>query len=114
MMLFALLPAAQASYASPQYTPQDAKSLYSSEELDQILAPIALYPDPLRAQILPAASFGDQISAAQAFLNGLVDENLIQGQDWDVGVKAIAHYPAILRMLAENPDWTASLGQAYV
>src|SRR5215831_9058777 len=80
-------------YASPQYT-QFARP-FSDDELDQMLGPIALYPDPLLAQILPAASFADQISQAQRLLNGRVDEALIESQDWDVSVKAIAHYPSI-------------------
>src|SRR5215475_7573967 len=79
-----------------------------------MLAPIALYPDPLLAQILPAASFGDEISQAQSLLNGQVDEGLIESQPWDVSVQSLAHYPQVLQMMAENPDWTAAIGQAYV
>src|SRR5215831_19503556 len=79
-----------------------------------MLAPIALYPDPLLAQILPASSFGYQILQAQQLLGGQVNENLIESQNWDVSVKAVAHYPEILAMMAEHPDWTASLGQAFI
>jgi hypothetical protein len=100
------------SYAAPQYT-QFAPA-FSDDELDQMLGPIALYPDPLLAQILPAASFADQISQAQRLLNGRVDEGLIESQDWDVSVKAIAHYPSILSQMSQNADWTAAVGQAYL
>ena len=100
------------SFAAPQY-PQEVPA-FSDDELDHMLAPIALYPDPLLAQILPASSFVDQISQAKQLLGGRVDESLIENQDWDVSVKATAHYPDILNMMAENPEWTASLGQAYI
>jgi Protein of unknown function (DUF3300) len=109
----ALPPALQNySYGAQQYS--QFASAFTDDELDQILAPIALYPDPLLAQILPAASFGDQISQAQSLLNGQVDESLIEGQNWDLSVKAIAHYPSILALMVQQPDWTAAVGQAYV
>jgi hypothetical protein len=99
------------SFAAPQYAEATA---FSADDLNEMLAPIALYPDPLLAQLLPAASFGDQIGNAEHLLNGHVNEGLIEGQNWDVSVKAIAHYPQILSMMAENPEWTAALGQAFV
>jgi hypothetical protein len=68
----------------------------------------------LLAQILPAASFPDEISQAQTPLNSQVDEGLIESQPWAISVKALAHYPQILQMMAENPDWTIAVGQAYV
>src|SRR4051794_21649515 len=105
-----LLSPAPLSYASPQY----AASAYSADDLDQMLAPIALYPDPLLAQLLPAASFADQISQAQFMLGGRVDEGLIEAQPWDISVKALAHYPSVLQMMSQNPEWVAAVGQAYV
>ena len=61
------------SFAAPQYS--GAVLAFSDDELDQMLAPIALYPDPLLAQILPASSFGYQVSRAHQLLGGQVDEN---------------------------------------
>ena len=84
------------------------------DELDQLLAPIALYPDPILAQMIPAATFVDQIQEAQKMLNGNTDDNLIAKQDWDVSVKSIAHYPPVLKMMAADEDWTTTLGQAFV
>lgn len=106
-----LLPGAS-MYANA--SPQAASSTYSADELDQLLATVALYPDPLLAQMLPAASFVDQISQAQSLLNGQVDERIIRAQNWDVSVKAIAHYPPVLRMMSDNRDWTVASGQAFV
>ncbi len=87
---------------------------FSEAEMDELLAPIALYPDPLLAQLLPAATFVDQIGEAQKTLNGKSDDNLIANQKWDVSVKSIAHYPSVLQMMNQKIDWTTALGQAYV
>ena len=86
---------------------------YSPEQLDNLLAPIALYPDPLLAQVLPAATFVDQIDDADRWVraNGQQD---IDDQPWDVSVKAVAHYPEVLDMMDEKLDWTTAVGQAYV
>lgn len=86
----------------------------SEAELDELLAPIALYPDPLLAQILPASTFVDQIDEAARVLQGRSDPTLIDGQSWDVSVKSVAHYPDVLNDLAQHRDWTVALGQAYV
>ena len=96
-------PAANANAPAPQ---QIAEAKYSEAELDEILAPIALYPDPLLAQVIPASTFVDQINEAGRLLDGKVDNNLIDQQDWDVSVKAVAHYPVILERMNQNQDWT--------
>ena len=113
-----LPPAIQNSYSAQRYygtqSYLDTTPRFSDYELDQMLSPIALYPDPLLAQILPAASFVNDVSDAEQMLNGRVDEGLIERQPWDISVKAIAHYPTVLNYMAENADWTAALGQAYI
>src|SRR5438094_6079272 len=85
---------------------------FSNAELDELLAPIALYPDPLLAQVVPAATFVDQLEDAQRVLGGSTDDNTIGNQNWDVSVKSVAHYPQILQMMVEKRDWTTALGQA--
>jgi hypothetical protein len=87
---------------------------FSPEQLDNLLAPIALYPDPLLAQVLVAATFPDQIDEAARFVRGSSDPDAIDDQPWDVSVKAVAHYPTVLDMMADKLDWTTALGQAYV
>jgi hypothetical protein len=74
---------------------------------------VALYPDPLLAQLFVAATFPDQIEEAARFVraNG---PNGVDDQYWDVSVRAIAHYPTVIGMMADKIDWTTSLGQAYV
>jgi hypothetical protein len=86
---------------------------FSPEQLDNLLAPIALYPDPLLSQVLVAASFVDDVDEAARWVraNGA---NGIDDQPWDVSVKAVAHYPTVIYRMADRIDWTTSLGQAYV
>ena len=91
-----------------------ASEPFSPEQLDNLLAPIALYPDPLLAQILPAATFPDQIDEAARFCRGGANPDDIDTQPWDVSVKAAAHYPTVLYMMADGLDWTTALGQAYI
>lgn len=99
-----------------QVPPQDQGAAYenfSPEQLDNLLSPIALYPDPLLAQVFVAATFPDQVEEAARYVraNG---QNGVDDQDWDVSVKAVAHYPTVVGMMADKIDWTTSLGQAYV
>jgi len=88
--------------------------LFSADQLDNLLAPIALYPDPLLAQVLLASTFVDQIDEASRWLRANNDPNEIDNAPWDVSVKAVAHYPSVLYMMSDKIDWTTSLGQAYV
>jgi len=87
---------------------------FTPDQLDNLLAPVALYPDPLLAQVLVAATFPDQIDEAARFVRANADPAAIDGQAWDVSVKAVAHYPDVLSMMADSLDWTSALGQAYV
>lgn len=97
-----------------QYNTDNAQVAdFSKSELEEILSPIALYPDPLLAQIFPAATYPDQLADAAQVTNYRVNEGVIDAQNWDVSVKSIAHYPSILRMMVEKADWTTSVGQAY-
>src|SRR5262245_61392851 len=111
--------ATQTSAATPNETTAAATApiadqKYSDDELDEMLAPVALYPDPLLAQMIPAATFFDQLEEAQRTLNGKSDDNLIADQNWEVSVKSVAHYPQVLQMMVENQDRTIAIGQAYV
>ncbi len=85
---------------------------YSANEIDNLVGPVALYPDALLAQVLVASTFPEQVEDAARFvrLNGTDD---IDAQPWDVSVKAVAHYLSALNVMAEKIDWTAALGRAY-
>jgi uncharacterized membrane protein YgcG len=97
----------------PTYTPQ------SPEQLQQLVAPIALYPDSLVAQILAAATFPEQIVEADRWLQanpGMSGTALAQAanqQSWDASVKALTAFPAVLGNMDRNLSWTSSLGDAY-
>ncbi len=91
----------------------------SAEELQQLVAPIALYPDALVAQILGAATFPDQIAAAaswlqqNSYLKGKTLMQAVDAQPWDPSVKALTQFPSVLANLATNLSWASSLGEAY-
>ncbi|MBC7898433.1 MAG: DUF3300 domain-containing protein [Saprospiraceae bacterium] len=105
-------PAATSSTDTAQAPVEVAR--FSDDELDGMLARIALFPDPLLAQIIPASTFVEQLKEAQGALGGSVDDGRIDNQSWDVSVKSVAHYPPVLKMLVDDEGWTANLGQAYV
>jgi hypothetical protein len=88
--------------------------LFSDADLDILLGPIALYPDPLLAVLLPAATHPVEIVVAVRFLNegGLVEQ--IDEQSWSDSVKALAHYPEVIRWMDENLEWTTQVGNAFV
>jgi uncharacterized protein DUF3300 len=106
-----MLPACVATLAQ---NPQEDRPVvrYSAEELDNLVAPVALYPDALLAQVLVAATFPDDVGRASRYVGDRGSKG-IDEQDWDVSVKSIAHYPSVLNMLATQDDWAVALGQAY-
>lgn len=91
----------------------------SSDQLDALVAPIALYPDNLVAQILAAATFPDQVAIADYWvsqnkhLTGSALGDAVNNQTWDPSVKALTQFPDVLDNLAKNLAWTSSLGQAF-
>ena len=101
-------------YAPPPPGPGYGDYRLSPEQLENLLAPVALYPDPILAQILVAATFVDQVQNAAGWMRRYNDPYGVDSQPWDISVKAIAHYPSVLFMMGERPDWTTALGQAYV
>jgi hypothetical protein len=91
----------------------------SASDLDELVAPIALYPDALVAQVLAAATFPDQVAVADYWLQqnhhltGTALMQAVDKQSWDGSVKALTEFPAVLQKLAKNLVWTSSLGEAY-
>src|SRR6266436_7098181 len=91
----------------------------SPKELQQLLAPIALYPDALVAQILAASTYPTEIVEADRWMqrhSNLKGEELakeVDKQDWDPSAKALAQFPSVLENMDNNLSWTSSLGQAY-
>ncbi len=98
----------------PVAPPAPVVLLRSSAELDRMLGPIALYPDPLIAQILPASTLPEQVVLADRYVRGGGDPAQIDQQPWDLSVKALARYPTVLQMMDDNLAWTTDLGQAFL
>ncbi|MGO9477660.1 MAG: DUF3300 domain-containing protein, partial [Limisphaerales bacterium] len=94
--------------------PMAAYQPLSYQQLDQLLGPIALYPDPLIAQILPASTLPTQIVLADRYVSGGGDPNQIDQQPWDPSVQALARYPEILKWMDDNLNWTTDLGQTFL
>ena len=94
--------------------PMPAYQPLPAAQLDQLLGPIALYPDPLIAQLLPASTQPAQIVLADRFIIGGGDPGQIAQQPWDASVQAMARYPSVLKYLDDNLAWTTELGQAFL
>jgi hypothetical protein len=103
--------------SSSSYTGQG--SPLTTQELDSLVSPIALYPDALVAQIVGAATFPDQIAVANYWLQqhkDLAGSALMQEvdkQSWEPSVKALTQFPTVLNNMAQNLSWTSQLGDAY-
>ncbi|CAN5919666.1 hypothetical protein BH11PSE3_BH11PSE3_32160 [soil metagenome] len=97
-----------------------AKGTFTAPQLDQILAPIALYPDTVLAQTLQAASYPLEIveaarwSQANPNLKGDAAVAAVKDKEWDVSVKSLAAFPQILSMMNNNLDWTQKIGDAMI
>jgi hypothetical protein len=93
---------------------------FSQEELDQLVAPIALFPDSLFAQVLMASTYPLDIVAAERWVKAnpkLKDKALqdaLEKQPWDPSVKSLAVVPQVLTMMSEKLDWTQKLGDAFL
>jgi hypothetical protein len=105
--------------ALSQETASSGKA-FSEAELDQMLAPIALYSDALLAQVLLAATFPDQVAEADTWLKANPDlkgdsfNDALDKMNWDLSVKALAPFPQVLAMMVEQTAWTQKLGEAFV
>ncbi len=133
-VLFATWPQTVLAYQDPQTqappaqaTPQGGQSpaqappytQQTPEQLQQLVAPIALYPDSLVAQILAASTFPEQVVEADRWvqanpdLKGEALGKAVDQQPWDPSVKALTAFPAVLGNMDKNLSWTSSLGDAY-
>src|SRR5580700_8572061 len=129
-LLFATLPqglSAQDAQAPTQdadaSTPPDGQgppyAQQTPEQLQRLVAPIALYPDSLVAQILAASTFPDEIVEADRWvqahpeLKGQALGQAVDQQPWDPSVKALTAFPSVLGNMDKNLSWTSSLGDAY-
>ncbi len=108
------------SGSAPGYAQsQSAAQPFTAEQLEEMLAPIALYPDALLAQVLAAATYPDQVSVADQWLRaqGYASPDQIAGasgaQNWDPSVKALTAFPQVLAQMNHDLSWTTDVGNAY-
>jgi hypothetical protein len=125
-----LLTALSAAGAQPaQYaalpdvsTPSQAEATLTAQQLQHLVAPIALYPDQVLTDILAAATFPAQVVEARRFtvaqahagLKGAALAQAAAGQDWDPSVKALLMFPQLLQMMDTDLEWTEHLGRAFI
>src|SRR5215469_12526524 len=124
LLTMATLPEGALVAQEPQGAPPPSSSTgqgtpLTEQELNNLVSPIALYPDALVAQILAASTFPDQVAVADNWLQqnkSLTGSTLMQavnGQSWDPSVKALTQFPSVLNNMAQNLAWTSQLGEAY-
>ena len=100
--------------------PSASAATFSQQELDQLLAPVALYPDALLAQVLMASTYPIEVVQAERWVKanpGLKDkalEDALAQQPWDASVKSLAVFPQVLMMMSDKLDWTQKLGDAFL
>ncbi len=119
MQLLAASLAAFLLSAVPAAWAQDGPD-FSQQELDQMLAPVALYPDALLSQVLMAATYplevveAERWSLANTRLAGAQAVQAVSNKDWDPSVMSLVAFPQILRMMSSKLDWTERLGDAFL
>lgn len=108
-------PAPAQTAPAPTTMPQ-----FSRDALKTMLSPIALYPDPLLAQMLPAASYPLEIVQLARWLDknpdaiAKQDYTALDAQNWDPTVKALGRFPSVVKRMNDDLDWTGELGEAFV
>jgi hypothetical protein len=103
---------------APAATPQER--VFGQEELDQMVAPIALYPDPLLAQVLMAATYPGEVADAMAWSKAHPDAQgdaavrQVASEPWDASVQSLVAFPQALATLGQDPAWVQKLGDAFL
>ena len=123
-ILIVTSPTASEAWASVAIHPplvamqEAAEARLSPSQIDELVSPIALYPDALVAQIVAASTYPDQVVAANSWLQANSKLNTaelmkqVDGQTWDPSVKALTQFPSVLNNMATNLSWTSALGDA--
>jgi len=113
-------PSKPLAVSSDLVAPKDASAPLGNEQIEQLVAPIALYPDALVAQILMASTYPLEVVQAARWskdnpkVTGKALEDAMQKQPWDPSVKSLTATPQVLAMMNEKLDWTQKLGDAFL
>jgi hypothetical protein len=111
---------AAAGTATPQAPVSDSASLIPADQLDSLVAPVALYPDPLLAQVLAASTYPLELIQLQQWLEshsnlqGKALADAVAKQPWDPSIQAMAGLPDLVKRLANDITWTTDLGNAFL
>ena len=109
-----------ATVSAPPVTPAVVKTAFSTAQIDQWVAPVALYPDSLLSQVLMASTYPTNVAQAVQWSH---DNPLKQGdaaiqavsdQPWDASVKSLVAFPQLMALMGENPQWVQNLGDAFL
>ncbi|EJL6139606.1 DUF3300 domain-containing protein [Escherichia coli] len=109
-----------ATVSAPPVTPAVVKTAFSTAQIDQWVAPVALYPDSLLSQVLMASTYPANVAQAVQWSH---DNPLKQGdaaiqavsdQPWDASVKSLVAFPQLMALMGENPQWVQNLGDAFL
>src|SRR5689334_10624964 len=113
-----------ASLCTVMFTPavmaQSPSQSFSTEEIEQMVAPIALYPDALVAQVLMASTYPLEVVSAARWVKanpkvtGKALEDAMQKETWDASVKSLCAFPQVIEMMNAKLDWTQKLGDAFL
>lgn len=112
--------AAQPAAAPAPAAAQPVAATYTQAQIDQWVAPIALYPDSLLSQVLMASTYPDNVMQAVQWsqdnpsMKGDAAVQAVASQPWDPSVKSLVAFPALLAMMGENPPWVENLGNAFL
>ncbi|PTN52252.1 DUF3300 domain-containing protein, partial [Achromobacter xylosoxidans] len=100
--------------------PATAQTKLDNAQLDQLMAPVALYPDSLLSQILMGATYPDDVAAAAKWSAAHTSESgdqavkAVEGESWDPSVKSLVAFPSVMDMMGRQPDWVKSVGDAFL
>ncbi len=112
--ILAMPDAGARSYSTSQSSADGATGALAPQEIDELVAPIALYPDVLLSEILPASTYPVEIVQAARWGKTHDDPEDADEQDWAPSIKALVRYPDALNMLNDDLDWTVRLGDAFL
>src|SRR5499427_9313300 len=120
LVLAVVVASASVAQAQPQAPAQGEPPPLKPEEIEALVAPIALYPDSLLSQVLMASTYPLEIVQAARWVKanpntkGDAAVKAVEGQTWDVSVKSLVAFPQILEPMNEKLDWTQKLGDAFL
>ena len=98
----------------------DAQPKFSADQLDQMVAPVALYPDSLLMQVLIASTYPLEVVEADRWRRQQGDikddalDKALEGKDWDPSIEGLTHFPDLLKRMSDNLDWTKDMGDAFL